>query len=207
MIIRRKKKIMKASLFQNAGLVARVQLILVIMATFIFISLISCEKQDNTSAKPESGFLLSSPAVGADSLLPAEYTCDGESSSLPLQWSGYPSNTVGFALVMHHVASPTDIHWYWVLYDIPLTVNSLPENVTNVGILGANSVNDRTEYAPPCSQGPGRKNYILTIYALSGKPEINVPPDSVDRDYLLNAIRNITISSASMTVWYSRNND
>ena len=198
---------MKVSLFINVGSAAVIQLLLVFMAAFTFISFISCKKQDNNSAKTESGFLLSSPAVGADSLLPTEYTCDGESSTLPLQWSGYPSNTAGFALVMHHVASPTDIHWYWVLFDIPLTVNVLQKNATNIGILGTNSVNERTEYAPPCSQGPGRKNYILTIYALSGKPEINVPPDSLDRDYLLNAIRNITISSATMTVWYSRNND
>jgi phosphatidylethanolamine-binding protein (PEBP) family uncharacterized protein len=197
MIIQKKQKIMKAPLSLYA----------IFMAAFTFISFFSCEKQDNTKAKPDSGFFLSSPAVGADSLLPTEYTCDGESSTLPLQWSGFPSNTVSFALIMHHVASPADIHWYWVLYDIPLTVTSLPKNATNAGILGTNSVNDQTEYAPPCSQGPGRKDYILTIYALSGMPEIKVPPDSVDMDYLLNAIRGITISSASMTVWYSRGID
>ena len=41
-----------------------------------------------------------------------------------------------------------------------------------VGTVGSNSVNDRTEYAPPHSKGPGAKTYILTVYALSAPPQL-----------------------------------
>lgn len=162
----------------------------------------SCARDENSSS---DAFRLSSPEIKADSLLPSDYTCDGESATLPLEWSGEPEGTVGFALIMHHVASITDIHWYWVLYNIPANVHSLVKNVAGIGTLGTNSVNDRNEYAPPCSQGPGIKAYTYTVFALSASPVISVQQGEVTRQVLLDAIENITISSAKMTVYYSRN--
>ena len=174
-----------------------------IISIFIILILLGCRK-DHTF-QVDSGFILSSPEIGSDSLLPADYTCDGISATLPLNWTGVPGNTVSLAIIMHHVTSPTDIHWYWVIYNIPASITSFPRNMTGIGILGTNSVNDKTIYAPPCSQGPGIKAYTYTIYALSKNPVIPVAPDKVTRDVLLNAIEDITISSAKMTVYYSRN--
>jgi phosphatidylethanolamine-binding protein (PEBP) family uncharacterized protein len=163
----------------------------------------ACTKENNRN-DGTSGFSLSSPVIGPDSLLPRAYTCDGESSTLPLIWSGYPEGTSCFALIMHHEASPTDIHWYWVIYDIPVSVNHLDQNMTDIGKPGNNSVNGQTAYAPPCSQGPGLKLYILTLYALSETPKITVPDSAVSRDVLLEAIKNITLESTSLTVAYAR---
>jgi Raf kinase inhibitor-like YbhB/YbcL family protein len=174
-----------------------------IIALIALLVFCNCSKDDD-SLKEGSGFVLSSPEIGADSLLPMEYTCDGVSATLPLNWSGAPEGVVSFAVIMHHVASPTDVHWYWVLYNIPPSVTSLPRNVSGTGILGTNSVNDKTEYAPPCSQDPGIKAYTYTVYALSKNPSFSVSPDMVTREVLLNAMEGITISSAKMTVYYSR---
>lgn len=168
-----------------------------------FIILLSCVKKDKLADK-ESGFVISSSEIKSDSLLPIDYTCDGASATLPLEWSGEPDGTAAFALIMHHEASPTDIHWYWVLYNIPVSVHNLVRNVSGIGILGTNSVNDRNEYAPPCSQGPGIKAYTYTVYALSSNPVISVPQAEVTRQVLLDAIDHITLSSAKMTVYYSR---
>lgn len=151
-----------------------------------------------------SAFILTSPDIMEGGVLPVEYTCDGTNSTLALTWSGAPEGTKSFAVIMHHVASPTDIHWYWVVYDIPAYVTSLAKNSHDVGILGTNSVNDRLEYAPPCSKGPGPKTYIFTVYALSAQPQITVPASQVNRAVLLNAIKDITIASAEMEVIYSR---
>ena len=151
-----------------------------------------------------SGFVLTSPDVGADGLLPIEYTCDGAASTQALAWSGAPDGTKSYAVIMHHVASPTDVHWYWVLYDIPADVTSLPKNMKGIGTPGTNSVNDRTEYAPPCSKGPGPKVYTYTVYALSAEPQLSVPASQVTRAVLLDAIKDITLGSAEMSVTYSR---
>ncbi len=174
--------------------------LIIILSLFFFLS---CNKKDGLTDK-ESGFVISSSEIKSDSLLPIDYTCDGVSATLPLVWSGEPDGTKSFALIMHHEASPTDIHWYWVLYNIPAGVHSLPRNVKGIGVLGTNSVNDRNEYAPPCSQGPGAKEYNYTVYALSSNPAITVPQTEVTRQVLLDAIGNITLSSAKMKVYYSR---
>jgi gluconolactonase len=151
-----------------------------------------------------SGFTLTSPDMVEGGALPAEYTCDGVSATLALAWSGAPTGTVGYAIIMHHVASPTDVHWYWVLYNIPADMTSMPKNSTGIGTLGTNSVNDRLEYSPPCSKGPGPKIYTYTVYALSAEPNFPVPASQVNRAALLEAIKNITLASAELNVTYTR---
>ena len=158
----------------------------------------------SVTAPTARGFILSSPAVVEGGALPAQYTCDGASSTLPLAWSGAPAGTQSYAVIMHHVASPEDVHWYWVLYNIPASVTSLIKNSTGIGTLGTNSVNGKTAYSPPCSKGPGAKSYTYTVYALSAQPQLSIPASQVNRDALLKAIQNITLASAELHVTYAR---
>ncbi len=151
-----------------------------------------------------SGFTLTSTDVADGGRLPVEYTCDEDGSTLPLTWSGAPAETQSYAVIMHHVAAPEEIHWYWVLYNIPADVTSLPKNVTGIGTLGNNINNGLVEYSPPCSQGPGDKEYIYTVYALSAQPQITVPAEEVNRNTLLTAIQNITLASAELHTIYAR---
>jgi phosphatidylethanolamine-binding protein (PEBP) family uncharacterized protein len=156
------------------------------------------------SAASDSKFVLRSPEVVEGGSLPRDYTCDGNSDTLPLEWSGAPANTKSYAIVMYTIPSANETHWYWVLYNIPPSVHSLVKNETEVGTLGNNSVNERTEYAPPCSKGSGPKLYTYTIYSLSAPPQFNVPPAKVSRDVLLAAIKDITLDKAELNVIYSR---
>jgi len=148
-------------------------------------------------------FVLRSPEVVDGGMLPKNYTGDGTASTLPLEWSGAPAGTKEYALIMHHIA-PDGIKWYWILYNIPANVHSLPKNVKGIGTLGGNSVNNRGGYAPPHSKGPGPKTYILTLYALSSPPEITVPPLKVSREVLLSAMKDKIRASAELNVVYSR---
>ncbi|MCP4138867.1 MAG: hypothetical protein GY755_00995 [Chloroflexi bacterium] len=161
------------------------------------------EADSATSANPSSFSLISSDVAEGGSL-PTEYTCDGERATLPLLWEGAPVETQSFALVMHHVPGPGDTHWYWILYDIPADITSLSKNSIGVGTLGTNSVNGNTEYAPPCSKGPGEKSYTYTVYALSAEPQFSVPASQIDRDALLNAIQHITLASTELNITYTR---
>lgn len=168
-------------------------------------TLIACASEPGTATTNQtSSFTLTSPEVAEGGRLPAEYTCDGASSTLPLAWSGAPDGTQSFAIIMHHVAGPGDVHWYWVVYDIAADVTNLPKDSAGVGVLGTNSVNDRREYAPPCSKGPGDKVYTYTVYALSAQPEFSIPVAQVNRAELLAAIKDITLASAEFHVIYAR---
>jgi phosphatidylethanolamine-binding protein (PEBP) family uncharacterized protein len=153
---------------------------------------------------PNSKFVLRSPEVTEGGMLPRDYTCDGSSATLPLEWSGVPDNAKSLAVIMHTIPGPGESHWYWVLYNIPPDARSLARNVTGVGTLGTNSVNGKTEYAPPCSKGPGAKLYTYTVYAMSAPPQFTVPPAKISRDILLSAIKDITLGSAELNVYYSR---
>ena len=103
---------------------------------------------------------------------------------------------------MHHVA-PDTTHWYWTVYNIPATTTAIPANNSTIGTYGSNSVNPNLAYAPPCSQGPGLKTYIITLYALSAAP-VFAAGASVTRDSLLAAIADRTIASSALTVTYTR---
>ena len=180
-----------------------------LMALFLVASLSACGEKLTPSAvdavgTPNPGFVLSSPEVAEGGDLPKEYTCDGASATLPLAWSGAPIGAQSFVVIMHHIPGPGDSHWYWILYNIPATVDQLPKNVTGIGVLGNNSVNERTEYAPPCSKGPGKKIYTYTIYALAQPPQLTVAPEKVTRNLLLEAIQDRTLASARLNVSYTR---
>ena len=150
-----------------------------------------------------AGFVLRSPEVKRDGKLPKEFTGDGAGISPPLQWSGAPAGTKGFALIVHHIA-PDATKWYWVLYNIPADVTKLPKNSKDIGTAGNNSVNRDLGYAPPKSKGPGEKKYTYTLYALSAAPKISVAPEDVNRDVLLEAMKDSILATAEMNVTYTR---
>ena len=148
-------------------------------------------------------FMLTSSEVKEGGALPKEFTCDGVSATLPLSWKDAPEGTKSFAVIMHHVPGPGDTHWYWVVYNIPSNITGLEKNAAGVGTLGNNSVNGETQYAPPCSKGPGEKVYTYTVYALSAEPQLSIPASEVTRDVLLEAIQDITLASAALNVTYT----
>ncbi len=77
------------------------KIIILILIIFLFVS---CEKNEEVQLI-NLGFELTSSEIEGDQLLPTEYTCDGESSTLPLSWRGMPEGTKCFALIMHHEVS------------------------------------------------------------------------------------------------------
>lgn len=173
-------------------------------ASLAFTDMLSSGHADRVHIVAANRFKISSSSVGSDSALPTDFTCDGSSATLPLTWSGAPAGTQSYAVVMHHFPGPGDSHWYWVLYNIPATVQSLVRNTTGIGTLGTNSVNDQTSYSPPCSKGPGTKIYTYTVYALSAAPQFSVPANQVTRAVLLAAIADRTLGLATMDVVYTR---
>ena len=160
------------------------------------------ERAGTSSAKASGieSLAVTSPAIGADGSLPAEFTCDGAGASPPLEWQAGPPGTKSYAISLWHEA-PDQVKSYWVVYGIPGTSTQLAKNSTNVGTIGLNDKR-RAEYEPMCSKGPGVKTYHVTVYALSAVP--NLRPNAATRDALLDAIKDITLAEGTLTYTYER---
>jgi phosphatidylethanolamine-binding protein (PEBP) family uncharacterized protein len=150
-----------------------------------------------------SGFVLSSPEIGDDGRLPVEFTGDGAGVSPPLVWEGAPAGTKSFALIMDHLAPGNEMKSYWVMWDIPATMTSLPQEATEVGQVGT-GFRGEAGYEPPHSQGPGDKTYVLHLYALSATPEPAGPAERVSREALLEAMEGKILGRADLSVIYAR---
>ena len=143
---------------------------------------------------------VTSPAIPPGELLPAEFTCDGAGISPPVAWEPGPAGTTCYALTLWH-ESPDGVKSYWVVYDIPANVTALPKGSRAIGTVGLNGKR-RAAYDPMCSKGPGRKDYHITVHALSARPKL--PPESATREALLDAITGITLAEGTLTYQYER---
>lgn len=189
----------------------------VLIIFFVFVTFLSCSKSavtnndiSTTTPAPTTiakQLLFSGNGFANNGNFPKLFTCDSSGFSPGLQWSNAPTGTNSYAISMHHLPPtyPTeDKHVYVVLYNIPSAVTSLTNNSKTIGSFGINTVDRKNTYTPPCSQGPGAKVYILTLYALSAAPTISVSSSQVTMDVLLAGMRNKILDSTVMTVTYTR---
>ena len=73
--------------------------------------------------------VLSSPAFANGQKIPTKYTCDGKNVSPPLQWSGAPSETRSFVLILEDPDAPSGVFRHWAVYNLPPECTALPEGV------------------------------------------------------------------------------
>jgi len=119
-------------------------------------------------------FNLSSSAFATNGSIPAKYTCEGAGISPPLGWSGAPSSTKSFALIVEDPdapdpAKPTRVVAHWVAYNIPASTTALAENASKSGMApgSAQGSNERGTqvYMGPCPP-IGRHRYFFKLFAL-----------------------------------------
>jgi len=143
---------------------------------------------------------VTSPSLDESGRLNVACTCDGDSESPAVAWSGAPDGTRSFAISLWHTAQDQEKS-YWVVYNIPANLTEVPQNATGIGTLGQNG-KGRTEYDPMCSKGPGLKTYHITVFALSEKLQLETR--TVDRARLLEAVKGITLAEGTLDFLYER---
>ena len=153
-------------------------------------------------AQQKTEFTITSSGVKADGSLSIEFTGEGAGISMPLEWYNAPKGTKYFAINLWHIPHPADssvVKSYWVVYNIPSKIKSIPKNAKGFGIVGYND-KDKTAYDPMKSKGPGVKKYNLTIYALSEKLEFK--DNKVYRTDLLKAIKGKVLGESTLKYTY-----
>ena len=112
-----------------------------------------------------------SPAFERGQELGSRYTCDGENVSPPIEWGKGPENTKFYVLICEDPDAPGDRPWiHWILYNIPASTDSLPENVEKEQRLSDGAIQDINDfkqygYGGPCPPG-GTHRYFFKVYAL-----------------------------------------
>lgn len=150
--------------------------------------------------KDRPTLVVTSVGIDAQGKLSVEYTCDGASVSPPVAWKNAPPGTKSFAISLWHTA-PDQEKSYWIVYNIPADVTSMPKNSKKIGTTGVNDKR-RAEYDPMCSKGPGVKMYHLTVFALSA--ELQLPAAQANRAGLLAAIKGLVLAEGTLDFQYER---
>lgn len=117
---------------------------------------------------------LTSPRFQDHGEIPIEYTREGKDISPPLAWSDVPAGARTLALVVEDPDAPdpaapqrTVVHW--VLYNLPPTSGSLPEDVRRHGLPESAhaGMNDHGQAGYSGPQPPiGRHRYFFRLFAL-----------------------------------------
>ncbi|GAB6073646.1 YbhB/YbcL family Raf kinase inhibitor-like protein [Nautilia lithotrophica] len=131
-------------------------------------------------------FEIFSPAFKNNAFIPKKYTCDGLNISIPLIIKNIPKNTKSLAVIMQDPDAPFGVFTHWILYNIPLKISKIPENlpkteITNFGLQGINDFN-KIGYGGPCPPPGKPHHYIITAIALN--KNIDLKPGLTIKEFL-----------------------
>lgn len=158
------------------------------------------------SATPVPAFSLTSSAFAAGAAIPTRYSCDGAGVSPPLAWSGAPTRTAAYALVVHDPDAPRGDFTHWLLVDLPASATALPEGVPTTerpptgGVQGRNDAG-RLGYTPPCPPAGSAHHYHFTLYALDHA--LGLAPGAT-RQQVTDALRGHVLAEGQLVGTYKR---
>lgn len=146
-----------------------------------------------------------SNAFEAQGMIPARYTCDDANVSPPLDWSGVPEKTRSLALICDDPDAPAGTWVHWVYYDIPPTLDGLPEAVARddrPAPGGTQGINDfrRIGYGGPCPPS-GTHRYDFKLYALDRM--LGLDPGASKKE-LLARMKDHVLAEAALMSRYRR---
>jgi hypothetical protein len=152
---------------------------------------------------------LTSTAFAAGQSIPKKYTCEGDDTSPPLQWTGVPPNAKSLALIVDDPDAPDPkapqrVWVHWVLYNVPPTTTTLAEatsgrDIPSGAIEGTNDWG-RNGYGGPCPP-VGRHRYFFKLYALDESLPAGQP---LRKAQLESAMKGHVISQAELVGTYQK---
>ncbi len=153
-------------------------------------------------------FTLTSSAFAEGATIPAKHSCEGPDVSPPLAWTGAPENTNTYALIMDDPDAPMGTWVHWVLWNLPGTRGSLPENVSKTGepkelggVLQGNNTWPKIGYYGPCPP-PGKPHrYYFKLYALDGPLSVKAGATKADVE---RATQGHVLAQAQLMGTYAR---
>lgn len=149
---------------------------------------------------------LVSGAFESGDSIPRKYTCDGDNISPPLSWRFVPDEANALVLVCDDPDAPEGPFVHWVLYDLPVDIRRLEEDVPRRDRLASGGVQGRNGsgkigYSGPCPPRGSAHHYYFRLYALD--QSLNLPPGAT-RQQVLNRIEGHVLDNARLLGLYGR---
>lgn len=151
-------------------------------------------------------FEIISAAFKHNKRIPDKFTCKGQNVSPHLEWSGFPSNTKSFVLIMDdpdapvEIAPPHGIWDHWIIYNIPSSISKLEEGQIDSEIKVLNNSWKEKKYGGPCPPTGKPHRYFFKIYALNDYLEFD---EEASKQDLVLALQKHLLAQAELIGIYS----
>lgn len=148
---------------------------------------------------------ITSTAFKEGSMIPKQYTCDGQDISPPLAWTSIPEGTKSLALISDDPDAPVGTWVHWVLFNLPAEVTELPEHVPPTKTLENGAKQGKNDfrkigYGGPCPPG-GTHRYYFKLYALD--TVLDAEP-GITKQKLLQAMQGHILAEGQVMGKYTR---
>ena len=133
-------------------------------------------------------FELKSAAFTNTSLIPTQFTCDGDNVSPSLAWKRVPKGTKSYALIVTDPDvpdpnKPQGVWTHWVMYNISASIRQLPQR-KRWALKSEHGVQGKNDWKVFGFSGPcppvGKHRYFFTLYALDVE-QLGVEQENANR--------------------------
>ncbi|HET9947758.1 MAG TPA: YbhB/YbcL family Raf kinase inhibitor-like protein [Longimicrobiales bacterium] len=163
-------------------------------------------------AQEVATFVVESPTLRTGRPMPRDYAPDGRNVSPPLTWRGLPDGTRELVVICQDHGAGNPPPWvHWVVYNVPATVDGLPEGIPfdpsdpmPAGLEGVAQGNNSwglRMYRGPAPPEGSLHHYDFTVLALDA--ELDLPP-GLTRAEVLEAARGHVIGEGHLVPVYRR---
>lgn len=132
--------------------------------------------------------------------------CTGQNISPQLSWENAPEGTAFFAVTMYDKDAPTGSgFWHWVVFNIPANITELKSGAGDVSkkMLPKEVIQSITDFGKPGYGGPcpppgAPHQYLITVYALKSKIDLDKTASPAMVGFYLN---NNMLAKASLVMY------
>ena len=165
-----------------------------------------CADHAGTARAPALKIQITSPVFADGRPIPDPYTCAGSDVSLPFTWTNGPADAKSFALIADDPDASGGTWVHWVIYSLPPTATTLPENTPPLPQLPdgvKQGVNDfgQTGYSGPCPPSGKPHRYVFKIYALDQTLDLSA---GATKQELLQAMDGHVLAEGQLVGTYQR---
>lgn len=163
--------------------------------------------KDVARARAGGKLLVTSPAFNSGGDLDDKYTQNGENMSPPLAWSKGPSGTRSYVVLTEDAGvNRHDPVFHWVMYNIPVTVTTLHENLPaeatlDTGAMQGLNVRKAAGFVGPKPPAGQTHPYHFEVFALNTK--LDLDPAKSDRNAVLNAMKEHVLAEGDIVATYT----